>query len=61
MASSAFAVLTVALMLAALTALSLYRAPGPKARQGADTTVILRHGASVAEIASDLEQAGVSG
>ena len=61
MASSAFAVLTIALMLGALTAVWIYRAPGPKARQGADTTVILRHGASVAEIAADLEQAGVIG
>ena len=61
MASSAFAVLTIALMLGALTAVWLYRAPGPKARQGVDTTVILRHGASVSEIASDLERAGVIG
>ncbi len=61
MVSSGFAVLTIALMLGALIALFVYRAPGPKARQGADTTVILRHGAGVAEIASDLERAGVIG
>ncbi|HVY32833.1 MAG TPA: hypothetical protein VG960_00305, partial [Caulobacteraceae bacterium] len=48
MASSGFAVLTIALMLGALTALWIYRAPGPKARQGAQTTVILRHGAGTA-------------
>lgn len=61
MAASGFSVLAIALMLGALTAMWLYRAPGPSARQGADTTVILRHGASVAEISSDLERAGVVG
>jgi UPF0755 protein len=61
MATSGFSVLAIALTLGALAAFWLYHAPGPKARQGADTTVILRHGASVAEISSDLEQAGVVG
>jgi UPF0755 protein len=61
MASSAFAVLTFAVILGALTAFWLYHAPGPKARLGNDTDVILRHGAGVGEIAADLEQAGVIG
>jgi UPF0755 protein len=61
MASSGFSVLAFAVVLAALTAIWLYHAPGPKARQGNDTNVILRHGAGVAEISSDLEQAGVIG
>lgn len=61
MVSSGSAVLALALILGALTLFWLYRAPGPKARQGVDTTVILRRGASVVEIASDLEQAGVIG
>ncbi len=59
MGSSGFAVLTIAVLLGAFAAFWLYRAPGPAARAGADTTVIFRHGASVTEIASDLEQAGV--
>ena len=61
MATSAFAVATVAIMLGCLVALWVYRAPGPVARQGQDTTVILRHGASVAEISADLKRAGVVG
>jgi UPF0755 protein len=35
--------------------------PGPAARQGASTTVVLRPGAGVPEIASDLQRAGVIG
>jgi len=36
----------------------VYTGPGPKARQGQETTVILRSGAGVAEIAAALDQAG---
>jgi UPF0755 protein len=38
-----------------------YRGPGPAARQGSATTVILPRGSSVAEIARDLKAAGVIG
>jgi len=38
-----------------------YEGPGPKARSGEGTTVILRHGASLAEVASTLERSGVVG
>ena len=61
MGSSAFAVLTMAVMLGVLAAAWAYKAPGPKARIGDETTVILRHGASVTEISAQLEQAGVIG
>jgi UPF0755 protein len=36
-----------------------YESAGPKARAGAATTVILRKGAGVSEVANDLAQAGV--
>ncbi|MEO8113504.1 MAG: endolytic transglycosylase MltG, partial [Phenylobacterium sp.] len=36
-----------------------YRGPGPAAREGAATTVILERGSSVAQIARDLARAGV--
>jgi UPF0755 protein len=61
MLASGLSVLAVALVVGVLAAIWLYHAPGPRARQGADTTVILRHGARLPEIASDLEQAGVVG
>jgi UPF0755 protein len=38
-----------------------YRGPGPAARQGSATTVILPRGSSVTEIARDLRAAGVIG
>ena len=38
-----------------------YRGPGPAARHGSATTVILPRGSSVAEIARDLKAAGVIG
>jgi UPF0755 protein len=37
----------------------LYKAPGPKARAGAATTVVFAKGAHTSEIAADLERAGV--
>ena len=40
-------------------ALWIYQGPGPSARSGEVTNVVLRRGASLPEIASTLEQAGV--
>ncbi|HTK35787.1 MAG TPA: endolytic transglycosylase MltG [Caulobacteraceae bacterium] len=37
----------------------LYNMPGPKARQGAETDVVLRKGAGVTEIGAELERTGV--
>lgn len=59
MAASALATLALLLVVAALFGAWLYASPGPAARQGAATTVILRHGAHLPEIASDLEDKGV--
>ncbi len=56
---SGLATLGVLALLVGLTGLWVYKAPGPKARSGASTTVILPHGARVAEIAADLQRAGV--
>ena len=56
---SAAATFVVILMLAALWALWSYNGPGPKARSGEVTNVILRRGAGLPEIASTLERAGV--
>jgi UPF0755 protein len=42
-------------------ALLLFFGPGPAARHGTSTTVVLRPGAGVAEIAADLRRAGVIG
>ena len=60
-AGVAGALATLLVVLLALAALSLwiYRGAGPKARSGARTVVVLRRGAGVAEIGSDLQQAGV--
>lgn len=51
---AAVAVLAAGLLIA-------YLGPGPAARKGASTTVILRPGAGVQEIAADLKRAGVIG
>ena len=56
---SALATLVALAILAALVGVWAYRAPGPRAKTGALTTVVLAHGARVAEIASDLERTGV--
>ena len=55
------AMTTLALVLAVLIAWSVWSffGPGPAGRRGPITTVILRHGASLPEIASDLETQGV--
>jgi UPF0755 protein len=59
MARSAVTTLALALAVMALWGAWSYFSPGPAARQGPTTTVILRHGASLPEIASDLETQGV--
>jgi len=56
---SAGATLALVAIVALVWALWSYQGAGPAARQGAGTTVILRHGASLTEIASTLERAGV--
>ncbi|HEX4096784.1 MAG TPA: endolytic transglycosylase MltG [Caulobacteraceae bacterium] len=55
------AIITLGLVLAvmALWGVWTYLSPGPVARHGASTTVILRHGASLPEIATDLQTQGV--
>lgn len=57
--ASAAITLTVAVMLAAVWAVWTYQGPGPAARSGEATTVLLRKGSSLPEIASRLEDAGV--
>lgn len=58
-AASAFATLAMAVFVVAAWGLWTYNSDGPKARQGNATTVILRHGASLPEIAADLEDQNV--
>jgi len=55
----AFTTLVVVGMVAILGAAFLYNGPGPAAKAGDKTTVVLRKGASLPEIASSLEQGGV--
>ncbi len=59
MAMSGFAVLAIALMLGGLWAMWTYRGPGPEAKAGEVSSVVLRRGAGLNEIASSLERAGV--
>ena len=56
---SAAATFVAVLMLAALWALWTFQGPGPAARTGQSTTVILRKGAGLPEIAASLERGGV--
>jgi UPF0755 protein len=56
MGGSAMATLAVIAMLGALAALFIYQGPGPAAPRGDSTTVILRPGAGLPEIASTLER-----
>ena len=56
---SAVATLGVILALLAAWAVWSYAGPGPTAKAGTDTTVILRRGAGVSEIANALSRAGV--
>jgi UPF0755 protein len=56
--ASGLATLAIAVVVAAVLAFVLFAAPGPAARHGKETTVILRHGAGVQEIAAELEDKG---
>ena len=56
---SAGATLAAVALIAFIWALWSFQGPGPAARQGGGTTVVLRQGASLTEIASALEHAGV--
>lgn len=58
-ATSALATLAVLAVLVGGFGLWAYKGPGPKARQGAATTVIFRRGAGVSEMAGALAHAGV--
>ena len=58
-AFGALATLGGALALAGVVALFICFGPGPAARQGASTTVVLRAGAGLPEIAGDLRHSGV--
>ena len=55
----ALATALIALVLLAGVSLLVYLGKGPKARSGEQTVVQLRHGAGLAEIGADLQQAGV--
>lgn len=57
--TSAIVTLTVIGLVALLVSVWAYEAAGPKATVGAATTVILRKGAGVSEVAADLARAGV--
>ena len=58
-AASAACTLLVLGLVAVLAGAVLYNMPGPRARQGAETDVVLRKGAGVPEIGAALERAGV--
>ncbi len=58
-ALGAGATLAALAALAVGLALAAYGLPGPAARTGASTTVVLRRGAGVSEVAGDLARAGV--
>ena len=59
--AGALATLALAVLLLVVVSLWIYKGAGPKARYGTETNVVLRHGAGLAEIAADLQQAGVVG
>ena len=59
MAASGLATLALAILLFVLWGLWSYNSAGPPARHGTETTVLLRHGAGLSEIAQDLEDQGV--
>ncbi|OYX32819.1 MAG: aminodeoxychorismate lyase [Caulobacterales bacterium 32-69-10] len=60
MASATVTVVVLGLI-AAIAAAWVYNAPGPVARQGDQTTVILRKGAGLSEIGASLERGGAVG
>jgi UPF0755 protein len=60
-AAGALATVGVAAALGLIVILVAYFGPGPAARQGASTSVVLRPGSGVPEIAADLKRAGVIG
>lgn len=47
-------------LVALIAAIWIYNAPGPAARQGGETTVILRKGAGLSEISATIERSGVA-
>jgi len=58
-AGSALFTLAIVAALAVVAAIWAYQGPGPRAKSGTMTDVELRHGASLPEVASTLERAGV--
>jgi UPF0755 protein len=58
-AAGAAATLCGLALLAIILGLAAYGVPGPSARTGASTTVVLRRGAGISEVAGDLTRAGV--
>ena len=59
MGAGGLTILGLVAVLVVAGALWIYQGPGPAARSGEVTNVVLRRGASLPEIASALEQAGV--
>ncbi len=59
MAASGLATLAIAVLVVTAWGFWSFNSPGPQARQGAQTSVVLRRGASLPEIAADLEDQGV--
>ena len=59
MAASGLATLAVAVLVFALWGVWTFNSAGPPARSGGETTVLLRQGASLTEIAATLEDQGV--
>lgn len=59
MGAGLLTMLGLAAMVVVLGAMWIYQGPGPAARSGDQTAVVLRRGASLPEIAGALEQAGV--
>jgi UPF0755 protein len=59
-AASATATLLVLGLVAVLIGAWVFNAPGPAARQGGETSVILRRGAGLSEIGASLTEAGVT-
>ena len=58
-AASGLATLALAILVFVLWGLWSFSSPGPAARAGGQTTVLLRHGAGLPEIAQDLEDSNV--